>query len=87
MRITRTHRRLRSIEVSGTALGNAWCPVCNRRVAVLTEAQAAEVLAVGRQVVGELVEAGRLHGIPLITGDHGICQESLFASSTGLIKP
>jgi hypothetical protein len=85
MRITRTHKRMRSIEFSGPAVEKASCPVCGCRVSTLTENQAAEVLGVDAQAIRELIEAGRLHDIPLITGGCRICQESLFTSGTGIL--
>ncbi len=56
----------------------ARCPVCAREVETLACAQAAEVLEIDGAALADLIAAGRVHTIALVSGSQRVCQESLF---------
>lgn len=63
----------------GIAPVRAFCPICMRAVETLACTQAAAVLEIDGQALAELITAGRVHAIALVSGSQRICQESLFA--------
>lgn len=78
IKITTTQRRI--LRVQPTRLC-APCPICGREVETLAQSQAAEVLEVSRQTLGDLMAAGLIHAIPLVSGGWRICRDSLFGSA------
>ena len=61
-----------------TAELRARCPVCAREVETLACAQAAEVLEIDGEALANLIAAGRVHAIDLVSGGWRICRDSLF---------
>lgn len=55
----------------------ARCPVCQREVDTLTPIQTAEVLAVGKQALDELIASGLIHAMHTVSGSLLICKDSL----------
>lgn len=63
---------------AGVAPGRAFCPACAQAVETLTCAQATEVLEIDDEALTNLIAAGRVHAIALVSGGQRICHESLF---------
>lgn len=74
LKITTVRRRL--VRVRLMAL-RARCPVCQREVDTLTPIQTAEVLAVGKQALDELIVRGLIHTMRTVSGSLLICKDSL----------
>jgi hypothetical protein len=75
IRIVVTRRRTVRWQAAGL---RAHCPVCAREVETLACAQAAEVLEIDDEVLANLIAAGRVHAIALVSGGQRVCQASLF---------
>ena len=75
--VTTTHRRILRVQ---PARVRAPCPVCGREVETLAQSQAAEVLEISQQALDNLIAAGLIHAIPLVSGGCLICRDSLFGS-------
>jgi len=65
--------------VQRSAPVRAFCPTCECAVETLACVQAAEVLEIDGQALAELIAAGRVHTISLVSGGWRVCQASLFA--------
>ncbi|MGH9938213.1 MAG: hypothetical protein ACREAM_18375 [Blastocatellia bacterium] len=53
------------------------CPVCEREVVALTTSEAAAALEVDALALGELLAAGTVHAIRMVSGSLRVCRDSL----------
>lgn len=76
MKITTVRRR--AIKGAGNVLRTR-CPVCEREVEMLTQAQAAGILELDDRTLAALIADGRVHAIQTVNGNLWICKDSLFS--------
>jgi hypothetical protein len=75
LKITTTSRRIVRLGVLSL---RAQCPACGRDVEALTRSQAAGVLELDERALERLVADGRVHAIPMVSGNLRVCKDSLF---------
>lgn len=75
IKIITTHRRILRVR-------SAWAPclICCREVEPLSLAQAADILEISPDALGDLMAAGGIHTLPTVSGVNQICRDSLFCS-------
>jgi hypothetical protein len=54
------------------------CRLCQREVEMVTDAEAARVLAIDQQGLAGLIDDGSVHALQSVNGTTWICKESLF---------
>ena len=54
------------------------CDSCRREVEMVTDAEAARVLAIDQQTLAVLIGDGSVHAIQSVSGNTWVCKESLF---------
>lgn len=74
----RIRLRVSRMSVSRTPQVPAFCAACGREVETLTVGEAARLLDVGPQTVERLLAQHAVHGVPLASGRHRVCRDSLF---------
>ena len=73
MKITTVRSR---IQVTAAGL-RLYCPICRSDVEIVAEAQAAMILGVDLDGLGQLIETGRVHTIQTVAGNTWVCKDSL----------
>lgn len=75
VKITRIRQR---VIISHEPAQRHHCRLCRREVAMLTRAEAGQVLQVDQQTLACLIGDGSIHTIESVSGNTRVCKESLF---------
>jgi hypothetical protein len=75
LKITTTSRRAFRLDVRAT---RASCPTCGREVELVTEVEAVGILRVDGPALGQLIAAGRVHTVQVVSDYLWVCKDSLF---------
>ena len=78
--ITQSRRQVTTLPAATTS--RHCCPVCEREVATLSPAQAAELLTIAGRSLEDLLASSRAHAIETVGDGLRVCKDSLFASSS-----
>ena len=77
--VTITQSRRQVTTLPAAAISRHRCPVCEREVATLSQAQAAELLTVTGRRLEDLMASSRAHTVETVGDGLRVCKDSLFA--------
>lgn len=73
--VTKIHRQATTVKPT---FFRARCPICDREVEMLTCAESAKILGVENRMLEALIASGVVHTTETVSGNVGVCKESLF---------